>query len=134
MTWDANATSIISTSDDRSAKIWQDIWNSPVCTTLYGHTARVWKSRWIGEVQWCHQEVGNEPHRAQLVLTCSEDMTCRLWNVTTSECVGIYHGHTGKNVWGICADSTRHMAVSTGADGAVKVITISTSCLCSLWY
>lgn len=72
-------------------------------------------------MKWNHSESGNDSYEGNLLLTCSEDMTCRIWNTNESKCVGIYHGHSGKNVWSIAIDSKRNLAVSTGADGAVKV-------------
>lgn len=102
ISYDATHQRIISVSDDRSVRIWRlDIASffnrhiekqaitKPTITNhtcLYGHTARVWQSRVFDG----------------MVLTVSEDLTCRAWDVETETCLMAWKGHEGRNAW--CLD------------------------------
>ncbi|OIW17447.1 hypothetical protein TanjilG_22559 [Lupinus angustifolius] len=70
--WSSCGSKLLSVSDDRSARVWdvpierQDsLCHDPVALVLFGHNARVWDC--------CISDF--------LIVTASEDCTCRVWGV-----------------------------------------------------
>ena len=79
----------------------------------FGHSSRLWSCTFARTT------------RGDVVLTTSEDASCRVWLLQSGECVAILRGHVGKHVWSVGATSAatpRTAIVATGGgDGAVKL-------------
>ncbi|KAJ3364345.1 WD repeat-containing protein 6 [Allomyces arbusculus] len=102
---------VSSVSDDRSIRIWDTATGTQV-RALFGHTARVWMSVLLDK----------------MVVSVSEDCTCRVWtwgagdgDESGDECVAVWDGHVGKNVWCVAVDPERRTVVTGGNDGGIRV-------------
>lgn len=106
-----NLKSLVSGSQDKTAKIWRVDDGSPL-GTLKGHKRGVWSVR-------CSPA-------EQLIATASGDQTIRLWSATTFECLKTFEGHSN-SVLRVAFVRGGAELVSTGADGLVKLWDIRTS-------
>ncbi|GAX79841.1 hypothetical protein CEUSTIGMA_g7281.t1 [Chlamydomonas eustigma] len=131
VSWDKRHGRLVSTSDDRSARVWEPpLLMATRCVTdsesqannkskvpsssphlpmplvpvvtLWGHTARVWD----GVLQ------------GSLMITGSEDCTARVWNWRTRQCLAVLKGHKGRGIWKLALSSTAdaRAALSSTAD------------------
>ncbi|KNE72600.1 hypothetical protein AMAG_17043 [Allomyces macrogynus ATCC 38327] len=107
----ADGRHVSSVSDDRSIRIWDTTTGAQV-RTFFGHTARVWMSVLLDK----------------MVVSVSEDCTCRVWtwdagngDESSSECVAVWDGHVGKNVWCVAVDPEQRTVVTGGNDGGIRV-------------
>jgi WD40 repeat protein len=80
--WDINESTIITSSNDKTIKIW-DIDKEECIDTLKGHTDYVLS---IEQVKWTKD--------ASTIVSSSADKTIRLWNIETRKCLSILIGHT----------------------------------------
>ena len=62
---------------------------------LYGHTARVWDGRMLGNG----------------VVSIGEDATCRVWD-SRGQCVRVVEGHRGRSIWSMAVDEDSGLVVS----------------------
>lgn len=130
--WNESGDHLLSTSDDRTVRLWSYIWKVPENTPdnigyeisssiqFEGHQARVWRSKWLPDYKNLNAVASDVPPR--YFASCSEDTTCRIWDLSTGNCVGVYNGHSGKNLWGFAVHPTHPYIISSGADCAIKVI------------
>ncbi|KDO20303.1 hypothetical protein SPRG_21420 [Saprolegnia parasitica CBS 223.65] len=93
--WSDDGQRLASVSDDRSVQLWANGGTgvtSPATTLSrpfesifrgWGHTARIWDVKFTS--------LG--------LVTASEDATCKLWDLSTNQCIATLHGHTDVNVW-----------------------------------
>lgn len=80
----------ISTSDDRSIRIFNRQSNQELAQ-LYGHTARVWRAKFI-----------KTKDDKSLIISCAEDQLVIVWDVEDLDDVRIlskFTAHFGRNVW-----------------------------------
>eukprot|EP01124_Arcella_intermedia_P009370 TRINITY_DN16110_c0_g1_i2.p1 TRINITY_DN16110_c0_g1~~TRINITY_DN16110_c0_g1_i2.p1 ORF type:complete len:1144 (-),score=278.45 TRINITY_DN16110_c0_g1_i2:3083-6406(-) len=118
MFWGEDGKSLLSVSDDRSARLWDtpsfpdspltDPPHIPAIQSFYGHGARVWD---------CIIPHPNSPY----IITCSEDTTIRVWDVATGTKISTLEGHTGKSVWRVALHPKGSILASGGGDSAVKL-------------
>ncbi|PIN24561.1 hypothetical protein CDL12_02708 [Handroanthus impetiginosus] len=121
--WSSNGMKLVSVSDDRSARIWevqaekgdlckdvQDRVNHFTGPVLFGHNARIWDC--------CVFD--------SLIITASEDCTCRVWDHDGRELHEIKE-HIGRGVWRCLYDPSSSLIVTAGFDSAIKVHQLYTS-------
>ncbi|KAL2631977.1 hypothetical protein R1flu_016663 [Riccia fluitans] len=115
LTWSTDGLTLVSVSDDRSARVWHgggreqpfsSQWEAPVRVgpILYGHGARLWDS---------HVE-------EKLLITASEDCTCRVWT-TDGKYLATLKGHQGRGIWRCVYDPEMNVVVTAGADSSIKI-------------
>ncbi|KAK9446952.1 WD40-repeat-containing domain protein [Limtongia smithiae] len=102
---------VVSCSDDRSIRLWNR--ETQECLAIgWGHTARIWQLRFLGKY----------------ILSSGEDNSARLWEYKNAklECMQVFEGHTGRNVWSLSALGKDKSIIATGgADGRVRLWDIS---------
>ena len=70
--------------------------------------------------------------RGQILASCGNDRTVKLWDVQSGECLKTLKGHTGE-VWSIAFSPLGSILASGSQDGTVKLWDISTGeCLNTL--
>jgi len=131
---------LLSTADDRTARVWRvddAFWRSeeapPHVTpceqapllSLWGHTARVWDVALVGRcgllgVQGLLLHTGTTAPERRLLVTASEDCTCRVWHAHSGEELAKVPAHQGRGVW-CCAVMPGGYLLSGGADAAVRL-------------
>ncbi|GAA2723997.1 hypothetical protein GCM10010439_20620 [Actinocorallia aurantiaca] len=83
LSWSPSGRSLASTSDDRTARIWDtNISGAREGTVLIGH------QNWVDDVSWSPDE--------RKVVTGSADGTARVWNAETGEQLAVLDGHGGR--------------------------------------
>ncbi|TPX55136.1 hypothetical protein PhCBS80983_g05566 [Powellomyces hirtus] len=93
-------------SDDRTIRVWEtDIERKSQHICLYGHAARIWDCKLMGNY----------------VVSVAEDSTCRVWDLETEECIACWEGHEGKNVWGVDIDPLANVVASGGGDSGIRL-------------
>ncbi|GLJ20918.1 hypothetical protein SUGI_0381750 [Cryptomeria japonica] len=116
--WSHNGSTLISASDDRSARVWicnftgtdiHDAWTTSYPTIvagpiLFGHSARIWDC-YISDV---------------LIVTASEDCTCCIWQ-PNGEHVTTIRGHIGRGVWRCVYDPGTSILITAGSDSLIKM-------------
>ncbi|KAK7284533.1 hypothetical protein RJT34_19280 [Clitoria ternatea] len=109
--WSSCGSKLISVSDDRSARVWafpiekeNSRCHDPVALVLFGHNARVWDC-WISD---------------HLIVTVSEDCTCRLWGIDGKE-LQVIKEHIGRGIWRCLYDPNSSLLITAGFDSAIKV-------------
>lgn len=112
-------TRLASCSDDATARIWNlehvaDKASVPV--VLMGHT------RCLTSVKWCPATV---PGAHELVATCSFDLTARLWDSVTGDCLRVFTDHT-KYVYSISFSPDGSQLVTGGGDGHLFMYDVKT--------
>ncbi|CAM6110005.1 unnamed protein product [Calypogeia fissa] len=115
LTWSSDGLSLVSVSDDRSARVWcasksttgDDPWLEGVVagTVLYGHGSRLWDC-YVGE---------------ELLITASEDCTCRVWTAAEGRHLATLKGHIGRGIWRCVYDPEWNSLITAGADSSIKV-------------
>ncbi|KAG6333058.1 hypothetical protein ID866_6035 [Astraeus odoratus] len=105
-------THLASCSDDATARIWNlkcmllDK-TPPAPVILQGHT------RCLTSVKWCPR-TNSETH--ELVATASFDMTARLWDSVTGDCLKVFADHT-KHVYSLSFSPDGCQLITGGGDG-----------------
>nr|KYP71742.1 WD repeat-containing protein 6 [Cajanus cajan] len=109
--WSSCGSKLVSVSDDRSARIWavpieweQSLRHDPVALVLFGHNARVWDC--------CISD--------NLIVTVSEDCTCRIWGVDGKQ-LQVIKEHIGRGIWRCLYDPNSSLLITAGFDSAIKV-------------
>lgn len=92
---------LASVSDDRSMILWP-LDNTEKKIICYGHSARIWKCKFASNI----------------IATVSEDCSCRIWNFK-GDCIGIFEGHFGKNIWSLAFDPAQKYLFTGGGDSAL---------------
>jgi len=86
LTWSPSNQMVATTSEDQTTCIW-DIHTGQKLHTLNGHTSAVtcvdWKQTSVGEI----------------LSTCADDRTVRVWNTQTWEILNIFETIEGTNEW-----------------------------------
>ncbi|KAI9017288.1 WD40-repeat-containing domain protein [Gaertneriomyces semiglobifer] len=110
LTVDEQLRRVVSVSDDRTARVWQIDAQAPESApiTLFGHAARVWNAKFV-------------PNSPNLLVSIGEDCTCRLWDINTRECIRVYEGHEGKNIWSVDVDPVGQRIITGGGDSGIKL-------------
>ncbi|KAL3689810.1 hypothetical protein R1sor_016119 [Riccia sorocarpa] len=115
LTWSLDGLTLVSVSDDRSARVWHSggveqpfsgHWEAQarVGPILYGHGARLWDSD-VSE---------------KLLITASEDCTCRVWTID-GRYLATLKGHKGRGIWRCVYDPDLNVVVTAGADSSIKI-------------
>ncbi|XP_043272802.1 WD repeat-containing protein 6 [Venturia canescens] len=118
VSYDLALRTITSTSDDRTVRLWKiekqkfedgnEInWNNckiDLTTTMYGHTARVWRSI----------------IREKKVISIGEDSLMCIWSLD-GELLDKIEIHNGSEIWSIDVSENNENIFTGGADGAVNV-------------
>eukprot|EP00887_Chlorella_sp_A99_P003684 scaffold7.g3684.t1 len=89
---------------------------------LYGHTARLW------DLCFLSTSVSAGPGAAAaacsgLLISASEDCTCRMWDLHTGAALATVQAHRGRGVWRcipLSLESGQPFLVTGGADGGLK--------------
>ncbi|KAH1079034.1 hypothetical protein AAZX31_19G206700 [Glycine max] len=109
--WSSCGSKLISVSDDRSARVWavatereHSLCHDPVALVLFGHYARVWDC--------CMYD--------NLIVTVSEDCTCRIWGVDGKQ-LQVIKEHIGRGIWRCLYDPNSSLLITAGFDSAIKV-------------
>ncbi|XP_015968834.1 uncharacterized protein LOC107492340 [Arachis duranensis] len=109
--WSSCGSKLVSVSDDRSARVWavpievEDFTrHDPTALVLFGHNARVWDC--------CIAD--------HLIVTASEDCTCRLWGVD-GEQLQVIKEHIGRGIWRCMYDPNSALLITAGFDSAIRV-------------
>ncbi|GAB0099911.1 uncharacterized protein DMENIID0001_158100 [Sergentomyia squamirostris] len=102
---------LVTTSDDRSAKIWNKKDRNAVIplASLYGHTARVFKSKII------------QKNDQNFILTIGEDSNLCVWNFS-GQFMFRKALHNGATIWNLDYDDTRETVYTVGSDGNARKI------------
>lgn len=110
--WSSNLRSIVSTSDDRSVRLWSCHSDNSLTTSTWsekwvgwGHKARVWKA--------CFAIVG--------VVSVAEDSTVHIWSIETGEILATIQHSTGlwsMSIWG-------DLAMVGATDGSTALYCLS---------
>ncbi|XP_054801986.1 uncharacterized protein LOC129305854 isoform X2 [Prosopis cineraria] len=109
--WSSCGSKLVSVSDDRSARVWavpnkmkELLGHDPVAVVLFGHSARVWDCSIFDS----------------LIVTASEDCTCRIWGID-GEQLQIIREHIGRGIWRCLYDPNSSLIITAGLDSAIKV-------------
>ncbi|GLT50571.1 hypothetical protein SLA2020_240490 [Shorea laevis] len=110
--WSSDGSKLVSTSDDRSARIWTTYeeqydsvsGNKVIGPVLFGHNARVWDC--------C---ISNS-----LIVTAGEDCTCRVWGLDGKQ-IQVIKEHIGRGIWRCLYDPNSSLLVTAGFDSAIKI-------------
>ncbi|KAK7259152.1 hypothetical protein RIF29_24751 [Crotalaria pallida] len=109
--WSSCGSKLLSVSDDRSARVWtvpiereDSLHHDPDALVLFGHNARVWDC--------CISDF--------LIVTASEDCTCRIWG-TDGEQLQVIKEHIGRGIWRCLYDPNLSILITAGFDSAIKV-------------
>ncbi|XP_027351575.1 uncharacterized protein LOC113862665 isoform X2 [Abrus precatorius] len=109
--WSSCGAKLVSVSDDRSARVWavpiereHSLCHDPIALVLFGHNARVWDC--------CISDF--------LIVTVSEDCTCRIWGVDGKQ-LQVIKEHIGRGIWRCLYDPNSSLLITAGFDSAIKV-------------
>ncbi|KAJ3325377.1 WD repeat-containing protein 6 [Boothiomyces sp. JEL0866] len=91
---------ILSTSDDRTVRLWNV--ESNECVVFHGHLGRVWKAIFYNDY----------------IISISEDASCRVWN-RQGELLTVWEGHGSRNVWSV--DVIDGIVATGGGDGGIRL-------------
>ena len=102
---------VASVSDDRTVRVWQD---GESIAEMYGHSSRIWKLAQLESTSSSDDEL--------VIVTASEDATCKVWSVKREENKEIttLRGHLGKNIRAL-STSLGNLIATGGEDGSVKL-------------
>ncbi|EPX74231.1 WDR6 family WD repeat protein [Schizosaccharomyces octosporus yFS286] len=94
-------------SEDRTVRLWDIKKEIRLLATGFGHTARVWKCRFLSNSS---------------LVTISEDLTLRKWvfNGTKLDNTETFTGHRGKHIWSIATSIKHDLLFTGGNDGAIR--------------
>ncbi|XP_059144667.1 TAF5-like RNA polymerase II p300/CBP-associated factor-associated factor 65 kDa subunit 5L isoform X2 [Physella acuta] len=95
------------TEDEIKEKLTNKSNQSTETAKLIGHRGPVYKSRFLSDSK-------------SYVMSCSEDSTVRLWNMSSQTNVAVYKGHSSA-VWDLCISSTDIWFASCSHDNTAKV-------------
>ncbi|XP_024018186.1 uncharacterized protein LOC21397028 [Morus notabilis] len=118
LSWSSDGSKLVSVSDDRSARVWEvcsgteDYENLRESTglVLFGHSARVWDC--------CIFD--------SLIVTTSEDCTCRVWGLDGKQ-LQMIKEHLGRGIWRCLYDPKFSLLITAGFDSSIKVHQLRTS-------
>ncbi|TKY61668.1 WD repeat-containing protein 6 [Spatholobus suberectus] len=125
LAWSSCGSKLVSVSDDRSARVWtvpiereHSLCHDPISLVLFGHNARVWDC--------CISD--------NLIVTVSEDCTCRIWGVDGKQLQVIKEHilpglltfcelsiYSGRGIWRCLYDTNSSLLITAGFDSAIKV-------------
>ncbi|KAJ9064327.1 WD repeat-containing protein 6, variant 2 [Entomophthora muscae] len=119
--FDAESSRLLSTSDDRTIRMWQlsppDLLQptlAPTCV-IYGHLGRVWLARFLSP-------------SSNRIVSVSEDSTCQMWEVLpctdgplTASSKRTWATHSGKNIWSFAVNDSRTVLATGGGDGGINL-------------
>ncbi|WBW71280.1 tRNA (guanosine 34-2'-O)-methyltransferase regulator Trm734 [Schizosaccharomyces osmophilus] len=94
-------------SEDRTVRLWDLKKEAPLLATGFGHTARVWKCRFLSNSS---------------LVSISEDLTLRKWvyDGVKLDNTETFTGHRGKHIWSIAASKKQDLLFTGGNDGAIR--------------
>ncbi|XP_062400198.1 TAF5-like RNA polymerase II p300/CBP-associated factor-associated factor 65 kDa subunit 5L [Sardina pilchardus] len=92
--------------------------------TLRGHCGPVYRAAFLTDGQSGGGGGGGGPGPGQALLSCSEDATVRLWDLTSFTCAALYRGHAYP-VWDVSASPCGLYFASASADRTARLWTPS---------
>ena len=105
-----------SCSDDRTIRIWQTglkaVESPSELAILQSHNSRVWELLYIPS--------------SNTLVSCSEDTTAKIWDLSSFKLLDTLTGHTGKSVWSVAYSEKHSMVATGGSDSGIKLWPIST--------
>ncbi|KAI6135491.1 WD40 repeat-like protein [Pisolithus croceorrhizus] len=114
-------TRLVSGSDDATARIWNLeailMDKAPTPIILKGHT------KCLTSVKWCPYTA---PEAHELVVTASFDMTVRLWDSVTGDCLRVLMDHT-KPVYSLSFSPEGFQLATGGGDGYLHLYDVKVS-------
>ncbi|XP_059617765.1 tRNA (34-2'-O)-methyltransferase regulator WDR6 [Phlebotomus argentipes] len=104
---------LVTTSDDRSAKIWKREENQKiVCiASLFGHKSRVFRSKIV------------EKNKQRFILTIGEDSNLCVWH-ESGKFLFRKALYSGAVIWNLDYDRTQDTVLTSGSDGNVKKLNL----------
>lgn len=113
-------TRLVSGSDDATARVWNLeailLDKAPTPIVLKGHT------KCLTSVKWCPHTA---PETHELVATASFDMTARLWDSSTGDCLRVLMDHT-KPVYSLSFSPEGFQLATGGGDGYLHLYDVKT--------
>lgn len=125
----------VSCSDDRSIKVW-DLQTGQSIATGWGHGARIWHLEFFSDCG--NDSVSKNDSPVAKLLSCSEDLTARLWDLEYENCnennandeksqyllncKRVIESHSGKNVWSGAVNADATVAATGGNDGKIRLV------------
>lgn len=147
----ASGKYIVSTSDDRTVRLWvqnfvgvADVTTSAethldvrrmarhktsfaLLWSAYGHQARIWDSAFVSLTNDYFDEASGG------VVSTGEDSTIRIWRISDGQQLATIKGHNCKSIWKVASDR-KDTIMTGGNDGTAKLWDVDYHLICNASY
>lgn len=103
-----NDPAVLTTSGDRTAKLWS-LKDFSCVKTFEGHSHSVLKGHFL------------ENSRGTQVVTTGADGLLKIWNVKDEECITTVDAHSEERLWSVLSFGSGEGLATVGADGCVRI-------------